>query len=55
MANDYKETISSVSAHDSYSCNKPKELKLDKCSTCTSRQPNIGCKYLKIETIYIKD
>ena len=51
----YKETTS-VSAYDTYSCTKPKNIEtMDCCKTCTSRQPDINCKYLKIETVYIKD
>ena len=51
----YKETIS-VSTHDTYSCTRPKNIEaMDGCKTCTSRQPNVNCKFLKIETIYIKD
>ena len=50
----HKKTTS-VSAHDSYSCAKPQNIEsMDCCKTCTSRQPNINCKFLKIETIYIK-
>ena len=46
----------SVSVHDTYSCTRPKNIEtMDCCLTCTSRQPNVNCKYLKIETIYIKD
>ena len=46
----------SVSAHDSYSCMKPQNIQSKLCcKTCTSRQPNINCKFLKIETVYIKD
>lgn len=45
-----------VSAHDTYSCIKPKNIEtMDCCKTCTSRQPNINCKFLMIETVYIKD
>lgn len=48
--------IISVSAHDTYSCAKPKNIKtMDCCKTCTSRQPNMCCKFLKIGTVYIKD
>ena len=51
----YKETTS-VSTHDTYSCTRPKNIEaMDCCKTCTSRQPNVNCKFLKIETIYIKD
>ena len=46
----------SVSAHDTYSCAKPENIKtMDCCRTCTSRQPNINCEFLKIEILYIKD
>lgn len=49
-------SYTSVSAHDKYSCARPKNIEtMDCCKTCTSRQPNINCKFLKIETIYIKD
>jgi len=49
------ETIS-VSAHDSYSCAKPQNIEsMDCCKTCTSRQPNMNCNFLKIETVYVKD
>lgn len=45
-----------IFAHDTYSCTKPKNIKImDCCKTCTSKQPNINCKFLKIETVYIKD
>lgn len=55
MTQQNKEIIS-ISAHDSYSCAKPKYVEsMDCCKTCTSRQPNVGCKYLKIETVYVKD
>ena len=48
----YTETTS-LSAHDTYSCIRPKNIEtMDYCKTCTSRQPNINCKFLKIETIY---
>lgn len=51
----YKETIS-ISAHDTYSCTRPKNIEsMDCCKICNSRQPNVNCKFLKIETIYIKD
>ena len=51
----YEETTS-VSAHDTYSCARPKNIETtDCCNTCTSRQPNMTCKFLKIETVYIKD
>lgn len=51
----YKETTS-ISAHDTYSCARPENIEtMACCKTCTSRQPNINCKFLKIETIYIKD
>lgn len=50
------EKITSVSSYDTYSCARPKNIKtMDCCKTCTSRQPNICCKFLKIETVYIKD
>ena len=50
------EKTTSVSSHDIYSCARPKNIKtMDCCGTCTSRQPNAGCKYLKIETVYVKD
>ena len=46
----------SVLVHDSYSCAKPKNVQsMPCCKSCTSRQPNMHCKFLKIETIYIKD
>ena len=46
----------SMSSYDTYSCVKPKSVEsMDCCKTCTSRQPNMCCKFLKIETIYIKD
>lgn len=46
----------SVSAYDTYSCTRPENIKtMDCCKTCTLRQPNINCKFLKIETVYIKD
>lgn len=46
----------SVSAHDSYSCVKPQNVQtMSCCKTCTSRQPDRSCKFLKIETVYIKD
>lgn len=55
MTQQDKEIIS-ISAHDSYSCTKSKDVEsMDCCKTCTSRQPNAGCKYLKIETVYVKD
>ena len=51
----YKETIS-ISAHDTYSCTRPKNIEaMDCCKICNSRQPNVNCKFLKIVTIYIKD
>lgn len=52
----YKETTS-VSAHNIYSCTRPKNIERENCcETCTLRQPNINCKFLKIEeTVYIKD
>ena len=51
----YKETTS-MSSYDTYSCTKPKNIEsMDCCKTCTSRQPNINCKFLMIETVYIKD
>ena len=51
----YKETTS-ISAHDAYSCIRPENIEtMDCCKTCTSRQPNVNCKFLKIETVYIKD
>ena len=44
----------SVSAHDTYSCAKPKNIKtMDCCKTCTSRQPNINCEFLTMKTIQI--
>ena len=50
------EEIISVSAHDTYSCTRPKNIEpMDGCKICTSRQPNVNCKFLKIETLYIKD
>lgn len=46
----------SVSIHDSYSCVKPQNINsMPCCKTCTSRQPNINCQFLKIETVYSKD
>lgn len=46
----------SISSHISYSCAKPQNVQsMPCCKTCTSRQPNIYCKFLKIETVYIKD
>lgn len=46
----------SVSVYDTYSCTRPKIINtMECCKTCTSRQPNINCKFLKIETVYIKD
>lgn len=46
----------SVLAHNTHSCTKPKNIKtMDCCKTCTSRQPNMNCKFLKIETVYLKD
>ena len=51
----YKETTS-VSAHDTYSCTRPKNIDtVDCCKKCTSRHPNIHCKFLKTETVYLKD
>lgn len=48
--------IKLTSVYDTYSCTKPENVKgMDCCKTCTSRQPNINCKFLKIETIYIKN
>lgn len=44
------ETIktTSVSAHDTYSCTRPKNIDMmDCCKTCTSRQPNINCEDLR--------
>lgn len=50
----YEDTV--LSTHDTYSCAKPQNIEsMDCCKNCTSRQPNINCKFLKIETIYIKD
>lgn len=50
-----KEEVS-ISAYDSYSCIKPQNVNSRSCcKICTSRQPNTYCKFLKIETIYIKD
>ena len=50
------EKMTSISSHDAYSCARPKNIKtMDCCRTCTSRQPNINCKFLKVETTYIKD
>ena len=46
----------SVSAHDVYSCARPINIEtMDCCKTCTSRQHNLNCKFLKIESVYIKD
>ena len=46
----------SVSSHDTYSCVKPQNVQsMPCCKICTSRQPNMSCKFLKIETVYIKD
>lgn len=46
----------SMSSYDTYSCAKPKSIeRMDCCKTCTSRYPNMCCKFLKIETVYIKD
>lgn len=51
----YKETTS-VSSHDTYSCTRPKNIEMtDCCKKCTSRHPNIHCKFLKIESVYLKD
>jgi len=50
------EETTCISSHDTYSCIRPENTKtMDCCKTCTSRQPNINCKFLKIETVYIKD
>ena len=50
-----KEEIS-VSAHDSYSCVKPQNVQsMPYCKNCTSRQPNMCCRFLKIETVYTKN
>lgn len=52
---DVEEQIS-ISAHDSYSCEKPQNVQsTPRCKTCTSGQPNMRCKYLKIETVYTED
>jgi hypothetical protein len=49
------EEIAFISSHDRYSCAKPKNIEsMNCCKTCTSRQPNINCKFLKTETVYIK-
>lgn len=46
----------SISAHKTYSCTRPKTIeRRDYCQRCTSRHPNMRCKFLKIETVYIKD
>jgi len=48
--------IASISSHDIYSCARPKIINtMECCKTCTSSQPNMSCKFLKIETVYIKD
>ena len=46
-------TITVVEAVDDYKCERPDDIvRLEECSTCTGRQPNIRCPYMKIETVY---
>ena len=46
--------MSSINEYQKYSCSKPTQLKdRDCCRTCTSRNPNINCEYLIMETIQI--
>lgn len=46
----------SVLMYDLYSCVKPQNVQsMPRCKTCTSRHPNMCCKFLKIEIEYIKD
>ena len=47
------ETITVVEAVDDYKCERPDDVvRLEECSTCTGRQPNVRCPYMKIETVY---
>ena len=46
--------MNSITEYQKYSCSKPTELKdREYCRTCTSRNPNINCKFLIMETIQI--
>ena len=46
--------MSSINEYRKYSCSKPTNSKDRKCCrTCTSRQPNLSCKFLTMETIQI--
>ena len=46
--------MNSITEYQQYSCSKPAMSK-DKecCRTCTSRNPNINCEFLTMETIQI--
>ena len=49
-------TMATISSYDTYSCARPKNVQsMPCCKTCTSRQPNMSCKFLKIETVYLKN
>ena len=40
------------SVYDYYSCVKPRNVNsMPCCKICTSGQPNMSCKFLKIETV----
>lgn len=45
--------MSSITEYQQYSCSKLTKSNKECCRTCTSRNPNINCEFLTMETIQI--